>query len=99
MLGAGYPILDVALSTFCIALVIVWIILVWHVYRDVVGSPDLSGPTKAWWALIIVVLPLVGCLVYLFARGGSKHERHVPDVHASQESFEDYIRRIASTKE
>jgi len=99
MLGAGYPILDVALSTLCIALVIVWIILAWHISRDLVGGHELSGPAKAWWALVIVVLPLVGCLAYLFARGGSTHDSHVEGDRAPHESFEDYVRRIAHTKE
>ena len=99
MLGAGYPILDVVISTFCFALVIMWIIMVWHVYRDVVRSADLSGPAKAGWVLAIVVLPLVGCLAYLFARGGSMRPEELPVVPAPQEDFEDYIRRIANTKE
>ena len=99
MFGAGYPILDVAVSTLCFALIIFWIIMVSHVYRDVVRSVDLSGPAKAGWVLAIVVLPLVGCLAYLFARGASLQEHDVQDAQAQQKVFEDYIRRIANTKE
>ena len=99
MLGAGYHIFGNVASTLFFALVIVWIIMVWHVYRDIVRSRDLSGPGKAVWALTIVVLPLVGCLAYLFARGGSMRPEELPVVPAPQEDFEDYIRRIANTKE
>jgi len=99
MLGAGYHIFDNVPSTLFFALVIVWIIMVWHVYRDIMRSRDLSGPGKALWALTIVVLPLVGCLAYLFARGGSMQQEAMPVAPAQHEDFEDYIRRIANSKE
>lgn len=99
MIGTNYPLLDVFVSTFYFALLIFWIILVFHVVVDIFRSHDLAGPVKALWVLFIFVLPLIGCLVYLVTRGGSMHERQAQQLQAQQKAFEDYIRRVANTKE
>jgi ABC-type multidrug transport system fused ATPase/permease subunit len=99
MLASNYPLLDVFITTLYVVLFVVWIILVIHVFSDVFRSHDLSGPVKTLWVLFIVVLPLVGTLVYVLARGGSMHERSTLALQAQQKAFEDYIRKVANTKE
>jgi hypothetical protein len=99
MLAANYPLFDVFVSTLYFALLIFWIILVFHVVLDIFRSHDLTGTVKALWVLFIFILPLLGCLVYLITRGGSMHERQVHQVQAQQKAFEDYIRKVANTKE
>ena len=84
MFGSNYPLLDVFVSTFYFIVLIFWIILVFHILSDIFRSHDLSGPVKALWVLFILVLPLVGCLVYLITRGGSMHERQLHQVQAQQ---------------
>ena len=44
-------------------------------FIDIFRSPDLSGLAKALWLLFVLLIPLVGVLVYLIARGGNMHER------------------------
>jgi hypothetical protein len=46
-----------------------------------------------------LILPLLGTLIYVLARGGSMHERQVQAVQSQQKAFEDYIRKVANTKE
>jgi hypothetical protein len=99
MLGAGYPLLDVFISTLYAVLFVLWIMLVFHIMTDIFASHDLGGPQKALWVLIIMALPLIGGLVYLAARGGSMHERESRASQAPQRVFEDYIREVANTKE
>jgi len=99
MLASGYPLLDVFISTLYLVLFIFWIILVFHVVFDIFRSHNLSGPSKALWIIFILVLPLLGTLIYVLVRGGSMHERQVQAVAAQQKAFEDYIRRVANTKE
>ena len=89
----------VFVSTVYFMILIFWIILVFHVFQDIFRSHDLSGGSKALWVLFILILPLIGCLIYLVARGGSMHERQVQIAKAQQKSFEDYIRHVANTKE
>jgi len=99
MLASGYPLLDVFISTLYLVLFFFWIILVFHVVLDIFRSHDLSGPAKALWIIFILVLPLLGTLVYVIARGGSMHERQAQYVASQQKAFEDYIRKVANTKE
>jgi len=99
VLASNYPLLDVFVSTLYFALFIFWMILVFHVVLDVFNSHDLGGPAKALWVLFIFILPVVGCLVYVLARGGDMHQRRVRAVQSQQKAFEDYIRAVASTKE
>ncbi len=99
MLASNYPLLDVFVSTLYFALFIVWLIIIFHVMVDIMRSHDLSGVAKAAWVLFILVLPLIGSLVYLVVRGGSMHERQLHAVAAQQKAFEDYIRKVANSKE
>ena len=47
--------------------------------------------------LLIVILPLLGVLIYLIARGQSMHERAVSDAKAQDSAFRDYVRSAASS--
>jgi hypothetical protein len=42
---------------------------------DLVRRPDLSTSSKALWAVLIVLLPVVGALVYLVARPAQPGDR------------------------
>ena len=54
---------------------VIWIwILIW-VFIDIFRSQDLSGGAKALWFLFVLLIPLIGVLVYLIARGDSMSER------------------------
>ncbi len=99
MLATGYPLWDVVVTTLSIVLVAIWLMLVFHVLADIMRSHDLSGPQKASWVIGILVLPLLGTLIYLVARGGSMHERDRRIAQTHQADFEEYIRRIANSKE
>ena len=45
------------------------------VFVDIFRSHDMGGWAKALWVIFIIVLPFLGVLVYLIARGGKMHER------------------------
>jgi len=94
-----YSYLDLALSALYVVVLILWIMLVFHIMADIFRSHDLGGPAKAFWVLFILILPYLGALVYLVARGGSMHERQIRAMVAQQKALEDYIRRVANTKE
>ena len=98
MVATPYPLFDVFVSTLYFAILIAWVILVFHVFQDVMRSHDLTGIAKALWVLFILVLPLLGCLLYLIVRGGAMHLRQERAIQLQRESFEDYIRHVAATK-
>ena len=99
MFGSTYPLADVFISTLYFVLLIFWIILVFHVVVDIFRSHDLSGPTKALWLIFIFVLPLGGTLLYVVIRGGSMHLRDIRQSQDQQKAVDDYIRKVANTKE
>jgi predicted membrane channel-forming protein YqfA (hemolysin III family) len=71
----SYPLLAAFWTIFEVFLFVIrfWI-LIW-VFINIFRSPDLSGLAKALWLLFVLLIPLVGVLVYLIARGGNMHER------------------------
>jgi hypothetical protein len=99
MFAAGYPLFDIFISTLYFAMFIFWMILVFHIIVDIFRSHDLSGALKAFWVLFILILPLIGGLIYLITRGGAMHERDVRQLELQQKAFEDYIRKVANSKE
>ena len=99
MLASNFPLWDVFVTMLYLVFFVFWLMLVFHVLGDVMRSHDLSGPQKAAWVLIILVLPLLGTLIYLVTRGGSMHERDRRTVQTQQAAFEEYIRRVANSKE
>lgn len=77
-----------------------WIIWFWMlivVFGDIFRSPDLSGWTKALWTIFVVVLPYLGVLIYLIARGG-KMQRHAAQAAKAQDDhFRQYVQEVTSS--
>ena len=68
-LYATYTFGQALLTVLELALLFLWIYLAVTVVADLFRSHDLSGWAKAAWLALIVLLPLVGVLVYVIARG------------------------------
>ena len=60
---------DIILSIFWFMLLFAWIWLLISIFADIFRDHELSGWGKALWALFIIVIPWLGALVYLIARG------------------------------
>ena len=58
---------------FYIAIACIWIFIT--IFIDVFRDKTLSGWAKALWVVFLVVLPFLGALIYLIARGSSMGER------------------------
>ncbi|MFO7777140.1 MAG: SHOCT domain-containing protein [Nitriliruptoraceae bacterium] len=74
---------------------VIWIWLLISVYADVFRSKDLSGVRKAGWVFLLLVLPYIGVLIYLIARGGSMQERSLERAQAAEQATQAYIREAA----
>jgi type VI protein secretion system component VasK len=92
-----YPLLDAFLTMLWFFLWILWIFLVLWIIFDVFRSHDLSGWAKALWVIFIILLPFLGVLVYLIARGGKMQEHQVRDAQAQEQQFRAYVQEAAST--
>ena len=60
---------EVFLSLLGLAVFAIWVWLAIAVFVDVFSAHDLSGVARAGWVLLVIVLPYLGVIVYLLARG------------------------------
>ncbi len=92
-----YPILDIFLTMLWFFLFIVWIWLLIMVFVDIFRSHDISGWVKALWVIFIIILPFLGVLVYLIARGGKMQERAAKQAADQQKAFDQYVKQTAGS--
>jgi hypothetical protein len=97
VLAYDFPILGLFWTFMFWFLWIAWILLLFRVILDIFRSRDLGGVGKAFWALFVIVLPWLGVLVYLVARGGKMVERDVEEAVAREDALQAYIRRTAGS--
>jgi hypothetical protein len=71
-----HPFWNVMWSFFIIWIWLAWFWFLIQVVTDVFRRRDLSGPAKATWSIIILLLPLIGALTYLFTQGDKMSDRH-----------------------
>ncbi len=88
-----YPILDIFWSIFLFFLFFLWIWLLVVIFMDIFRSPDLSGFGKAAWFIFVLVIPLIGVLVYLIARGHKMQEHAASAAKEQDEAFRQYVRQ------
>ncbi|MGA8725513.1 MAG: SHOCT domain-containing protein [Acidimicrobiales bacterium] len=97
MLAYDYPLLNIFWTMLEFFVFFLWIWLLIVVFMDIFRSQDISGWAKALWVVFVIVLPFIGVLVYLIARGGSMHERAVAQANQQQKAFDDYVRQAAGS--
>ncbi len=90
VLAADYPLLEVFWTIVWFFLLFMWIYLFVVLLTDVFRSRDLSGWGKAGWSILLIVLPLLGALIYLIARGGTMHERAADELRRQDELIRSY---------
>ncbi len=75
---------------------IIWIWVLIAMFGDIFRSDDLSGGMKAFWVIFIVIVPWLGILIYLIARGSGMQKRAIAHAQAQQDQFRDYVQQTAS---
>ena len=95
MLASSYPLLDIFWTILEFFIFFLWIFLVITIVIDVFRSHDMSGGVKALWLLFILILPFLGVLIYLIARGSGMHERAGKQAQDQQKAFSDYVAQTA----
>jgi hypothetical protein len=76
----------------------IWIMLLFHVFADIFRSPDLSGAAKTIWVIAVVLLPYLGVLVYVIARGDKMQMHAMDQAQAQKDAMDDYIRSVAQSE-
>lgn len=78
----------------------IWIAALFVWFRclfDLFGDSTLSGWGKAGWAIVLILVPWLGALIYLIARGRSMTERQLAAAADLQARQTEYIKNVAST--
>ena len=85
------------LALFEFFLFFAWFMCLFWVISDIFRSRDLGGVAKTFWIFFVIILPWLGILVYLIARGHGMQERHLEqakEMHAAQADYIPLRRRI-----
>jgi len=94
---ATYTFGQALLTVLEFALLFLWIWVAIGVIADIFRSHDMSGWAKAAWLILIVLVPLLGVLIYLIARGHKMSEHAVRDAQTQDAAFRQYVRSAAAS--
>ena len=90
------PILDIFWTILWLFLFFIWIWLLISIFADVFRS-RMSGWSKAIWVVVLIVLPILGCLVYLIFNGDDMAERSATSAMLDEQAQREYIRSVAGS--
>jgi len=97
VVASSYPFLDVMWTMLVFFAWLIWFWLLITVFGDVFRRTDLSGLGKAGWIVFVIVLPYLGVLVYLIARGKEMTQHSIDDARAMEASQRQYIQNVAGS--
>ncbi len=97
MVAYDYPLLGLFWTILWFFIWVAWLLLLFKVIFDIFRSKDLGGWGKALWAIFVVIIPWLGVLVYLIARGRSMTERDLERAQEQEASFRDYVQQTTSS--
>ncbi|MFF0296671.1 SHOCT domain-containing protein [Kitasatospora sp. NPDC004615] len=95
----NYPALNLFWTMLWLFLWILWLFLLFKVITDIFLSHDMGGWGKAGWTAFVILLPYIGVLVYLIARGKSMGNRDRALAAQAEGNFQNYIRKAAGTED
>ena len=97
MLAYTYPLADLFWTMLEIFLFVIWIWILFMIFGDIFRSDDMGGGAKALWVIFVIVLPFLGILIYLIARGGKMQERAAAQAERQKEAFDVQVRQVAGS--
>ena len=74
---------------------VLWFWLLFTVFGDLFRRHDIGGGAKTGWIVFVIVLPFLGCFIYLITQGHGMTERRVAEIKASQAQFDAQVRAAA----
>lgn len=85
------------LTVLEVFLFVAWIWVLISLFSDLFNDHSISGWGKAGWTFLLFLVPFLGALIYLIARGGGMQERAMNRAAAAQQQFDTYIRQAAGS--
>lgn len=86
--------LSILFFTLWFMIVIAFFVVVIRIIMDIFRDGELSGWGKTGWLIFVVLLPVIGSIVYLFARGAGMARRDAQDAAAVREAQREYTRGV-----
>ncbi len=74
-----------------------WFMCLFWVISDIFRSRDLGGVAKTFWIFFVIILPWLGILVYLIARGHGMQERQLEQAKEMHAAQAEYISSVAGS--
>ncbi|MEU7074597.1 SHOCT domain-containing protein [Streptomyces narbonensis] len=91
-----YPLLELFWTMLWFFLWVMWLFLLFKIVTDVFRDHELSGWGKAGWLILCLLLPFLGVLVYVIARGTGMTQREMARAKETEAAFQDYVRTSAA---
>ena len=97
MVIADFGLGEALLTVLEIFLFVIWFWILIYVLSDLFRDHQISGWAKAAWVLFLVVLPLLGSLVYLIARGDGMRDRTIKAQAEARHHYESMVQEAAAS--
>jgi hypothetical protein len=85
------------LAMFEFFLFFAWFMCLFWVLGDIFRSNDMGGGAKTFWIFFVIIIPWLGILVYIIARGKGMQERQLEQATAMQAAQSEYIKSVAGS--
>jgi len=89
------PVLDFFWTMLWFFLLVAWIWVMIAVIADIFRSDDMGGASKAIWMIFVIIVPWLGVLVYVIARGDGMAKRNMKTAQEAEEARRAYIQDAA----
>jgi hypothetical protein len=97
MWAYDYPILGIFWSMLFFFLWMMWLFLFIRIIMDIFRSKDMGGVMKTVWIFFVFILPFLGALVYVLARGNGMAQRDLDQATQQRQQFDQYVRETAGS--
>jgi hypothetical protein len=94
---AAYTLGDALLTVLEVFFLVVFFWILITIIGDLFRDHEMSGWNKAGWVLLLVLVPFLGALIYLIARGEGMRERAVKEQAEVRKHMDAYVRETAGT--
>lgn len=95
MLLADITFGHILLTVLEIFLFVAWFWILVTIISDLFRDHEMSGWGKAVWVFFLILLPFLGTLIYLVARGQGMRDRAIKEQAEARQHFESYVRETA----
>ncbi|MEU9030904.1 SHOCT domain-containing protein [Streptomyces sp. NPDC048383] len=97
-LAVDYPLLNMFWTMMLCFFWVLWFMLLFRVIGDIFRDDEMNGWAKAGWTVFVILLPYLGVIVYLIARGRGMGERELKRAQQHEQAFRSYVRESAGPR-